>query len=72
MDDRNGFVGSDFELPSYTTFRAFAEIETVDNISVRLDVDNIFDETFFTNSFADVWVQPGAPRRFRVSARYDF
>ena len=72
VDDRNGFVGSDFELPSYTTFRAFAEIEPVDNISVRLDVDNIFDETFFTNSFADVWVQPGAPRRFRVSARYDF
>lgn len=72
VGDRNGFVGSDFELPSYTTFRAFAEIEPIDNVSLRLDVDNIFDETFFTNSFADVWVQPGAPRRFRVSARYDF
>jgi len=72
VGDRNGFVGSDFELPDYTTVRAFAELEPIENISLRLDVDNIFNETFFTNSFADVWVQPGAPRRFRVSAAYTF
>lgn len=72
VGDRNGFVGSDFELPDYTTVRAFAEIEPVENIALRLDVDNIFDETFYANSFANVWVQPGDPRRFRVSARYKF
>ncbi len=72
VGDRNGFVGSDFELPDYTTVRAFAEIEPVENISLRLDVDNIFDETFYTNSFANVWVEPGAPRRFRITAAYNF
>ena len=72
VGERNGFVGSDFTLPDYTTLRAFAEIEPIENVSLRLDVDNIFNETFFTNSFADVWVQPGAPRRFRISARYSF
>jgi len=72
VDDQNGFVGSDFTLPSYTTVRLFGEIEPVENISLRLNVDNLFDETFYTNSFADVWVQPGAPRRFRVSAAYSF
>ena len=72
VSDQNGFVGSDFELPDYTTFRAFARVEPVENISLRLDVDNLFDKTFYTNSFADVWVQPGAPRRFRVSAAYNF
>jgi len=72
VDDQNGFVGSDFTLPDYTTVRVFGEIEPLDNISLRLDVDNLFNETFFTNSFADVWVQPGAPRRFRVSAAYTF
>jgi len=72
VGDRNGFVGSDFELPDYTTVRAFAEFEPIENVSLRLDIDNIFNETFFTNSFADVWVQPGAPRRFRVSAGYSF
>jgi iron complex outermembrane receptor protein len=69
---RNGFVGSDFELPGYTTVRVFGEIEPVENISLRLDVDNLFDETFYTNSFADVWVEPGAPRRFRASIAYRF
>jgi len=72
VGERNGFVGSDFTLPDYTTVRAFVEVEPIDNLALRLDVDNIFDETFFTNSFADVWVQPGNPRRFRVSAKYNF
>ena len=72
VGDRNGFVGTDFELPDYTTVRAFAQVGGIEGVSLRLDVDNIFDETFYTNSFADVWVQPGDPRRFRVTARYGF
>ena len=72
VGERNGFVGSDFTLPDYTTVRVFGEIEPVDGLSVRLDVDNVFDETFYTNSFANVWVQPGTPQRFRLSAAYRF
>ncbi|MEL6955076.1 MAG: TonB-dependent receptor [Pseudomonadota bacterium] len=72
VGERNGFVGSDFTLPDYTTVRLFGEIEPIDNISVRLDVDNLFDETFYTNSFANVWVEPGAPQRFRLTAAYTF
>lgn len=71
-DERNGFVGSDFTLPSYTTVRAFGEIEPRDGLSLRLDIDNLFDETFYTNSFANVWVQPGTPRRWRFTATYAF
>lgn len=72
VGERNGFVGSDFSLPDYTTVRVFGEIEPIDGVSVRLDIDNLFDETFYTNSFADVWVEPGAPRRFRLTAAYAF
>lgn len=72
VGERNGFVGSDFTLPDYTTVRVFGEIEPIENISLRLDVDNLFNETFYTNSFADVWMGPGTPRRFRVSAAYNF
>ena len=71
-DERNGWVAFDFTLPSYTSVRLFGEVEPVDGIILRLDVDNLFDETFYTNSFSDVWVEPGAPRRFRVSASYAF
>ncbi|MEP2735370.1 MAG: TonB-dependent siderophore receptor [Erythrobacter sp.] len=69
---RNGWTGFDFTLPSYTTFRAFAEIELAEGIMLRADVENLTNETFYTNSFADVWVQPGAPRTARATARFSF
>ena len=72
VDERLGQTATDFYLPSYTTVRAFAEIEPVENLSVKVAVDNLFDEEFYTNSFADVWVEPGAPQRFRLSAAYRF
>jgi len=71
-DERAGFTGFDFNLPSYTTARVFGEIRPSERFSVRVDVDNLFDETFYTNSFADVWVQPGAPRQYRLTASYSF
>lgn len=72
VDERLGQTGTDFFLPSYTTVRAFAEIEPVNNLTVRVAVDNLFDKEFYTNSFADVWVEPGAPQRFRLTAAYRF
>lgn len=72
VGERSGELGSDFELPDYTTARVFAEIEPIENIAFRVDIDNLFDETFYTDSFANVWVQPGAPRRVRASVRYAF
>ncbi|BCO19383.1 TonB-dependent receptor [Alteromonas sp. KC3] len=72
VDERLGQTGTDFFLPSYTTVRAFAEIEPVNNLTVRVAVDNLFDKEFYTNSFADVWVEPGAPQRFRLTAAYSF
>ncbi len=72
VGERNGFAGFDFDLPAYTTVRAFAEVEVTDGFVLRGDIDNIFNETFYTNSFADVWVQPGAPTTARVTARFSF
>ncbi|MEL6791357.1 MAG: hypothetical protein AAGL18_13315 [Pseudomonadota bacterium] len=72
VGERNGFVGSDFVLPSYTTVRLFTELEPYKGLSVRFDIDNLFDEVFYTNSFADVWVEPGTPRRLRFTAAYRY
>lgn len=72
VGERNGFFGTDFELPSYTTLRAFALYEVSNALALRAEVDNLLDETYYTNSFADVWVQPGIPRNFRVSATFSF
>ena len=62
----------EFELPDYLTFRAFAEYDVTSSISARIDVDNIFDEEHFLNSFASLWVQPGAPTSVRGSLAYRF
>lgn len=71
-DERQGWTGFDFTLPSYTTARLFGEVELSNGLALRVDVDNVFDEEFYTNSFADVWVGPGMPTRWRLSASYDF
>ena len=71
-DERAGFVTSDFILPDYTTARIFGQLKPTENLTLRFDLDNAFDETFYTNSFADVWIGPGTPRRWRLSAAYSF
>lgn len=71
-DERAGFVTSDFTLPDYTVARFFGQIEPTENLTLRFDLDNAFDETYYTNSFADVWVGPGMPRRWRLTASYSF
>ena len=72
VGERLGQTASDFFLPSYTTVRVFAQVEPVEGLTLRFDLDNVFDEEFYTNSFADVWVEPGAPRRFRFTAAFAF
>jgi iron complex outermembrane receptor protein len=70
VSERNGFFGTDFELPSYTTARIFAHYEINDSLSLRAEVNNLFDEKYYVNSFADVWIQPGAPQNFKVTVNY--
>ncbi|MEM1436415.1 MAG: TonB-dependent receptor, partial [Pseudomonadota bacterium] len=73
VDDRSGEFGDPtFRLPSYTTVRVAASYDFSDALGLRVELNNLFDEEFYTNSFADVWVQPGAPRNFRVSVDYRF
>jgi iron complex outermembrane receptor protein len=69
---RLGYVANNFYLPGYTTARLFGEVAPMKGVSVRLDVDNVFDKVYYANSFADVWVQPGAPRSLRLTASYAF
>ncbi|MCW9018213.1 MAG: TonB-dependent receptor, partial [Kangiellaceae bacterium] len=72
VSERNGFFGTDFELPGFTIARVFANYEIDDSLLMRFEVDNLFDETYYVNSFADVWIQPGKPQSFRISATYSF
>ena len=77
VGERSGQFGDyfgqgDFDLPSYTTLRAFADYQINEQLNVRLDLDNITDDEIYLNSFASLWVQPGAPSSFRLSVGYSF
>jgi iron complex outermembrane receptor protein len=72
VDDRLGETGTSFELPGYAVARVFASYEVNEQLLLRADLDNLFDETYYTNSFSRLWVQPGAPRQARVSALLRF
>jgi iron complex outermembrane receptor protein len=69
---RAGEFTTNFKLPGYTVGRVFAAFEVTKATSLRLDIDNVFDQTYYTNSFSALWVQPGTPRSARVSATFKF
>ena len=72
VGDRLGEVGTQFELPAYALARVFAAYNVTDAVSVRMDVDNLFDKRHYLNSFSQLWLRPGAPRSVRVSASARF
>jgi iron complex outermembrane receptor protein len=67
VGDRSGEAGSDFELPAYHTVDLLAHYKASDNITVGLNLNNIFDEKYFERSYSNYWVNPGEPRNFTVS-----
>lgn len=72
VDERLGQRGSDFYLPSYVTFNLFAQYQLSERWSVKAAVHNAFDRKHFTNSYTQMWVQPGDPRKVLISTAYKF
>ncbi len=72
VDDRLGETATDFLLPSYTLLRAFVDWAPTPMLKLRAEIDNLTDATYYTNSFSQLWVQPGTPQRVRLSAEVNF
>jgi iron complex outermembrane receptor protein len=73
VGERSGEFGDPtFKLPEYTTIRIASNYKITDSFTLRAEVNNLFDEEHYTNSFSDTWVQPGTPRNFRLTASYNF
>jgi iron complex outermembrane receptor protein len=72
VGDRLGETASTFELPSYTTLRVFGDYEVSEAVEIAVEINNVTDEEFYTNSFHRLWVAPGAPRNATVTLRYAF
>jgi iron complex outermembrane receptor protein len=69
---RLGETATRFELASYTPVRLFANWQVTGNVEVFGQIHNLFNETYYTNSFARLWVQPGTPRTATGGVRVRF
>jgi iron complex outermembrane receptor protein len=69
---RLGETATQFFLPAYTLARLFVRADITERIELFAEVSNLFNATYCTNSFAQLWVQPGQPRAATASVRYKF
>jgi iron complex outermembrane recepter protein len=51
-----------FELPAYTTAKLVAHWQIDAMRRLTLDVDNVFDRTYYSSSYSRLWVTPGNAR----------
>jgi iron complex outermembrane recepter protein len=72
VSERIGETATTFTLPDYTLVRVFANWAINDQVELFTTITNLFDETYYTNSFARLWVQPGTPRTATLGARVRF
>lgn len=69
---RLGETATNFMLPAHTLARLFARLEVGKQMEIFAEVTNLFDATYYTNSFAQLWVQPGQPRAATLAVRFNF
>jgi iron complex outermembrane receptor protein len=62
----------EFELPDYTIAKLVAYWQVSPRLRFTLDVDNVFDRTYYTQSFQSTWVAPGAPRTVMAGVQAKF
>ncbi|WP_431483567.1 TonB-dependent siderophore receptor [Pseudomonas solani] len=65
--DRSGQAGSQFELPAYSTLDLLAHYKASDDLSIGLNLNNVFDRKYYERSYNNVWVLPGDPRNLTLS-----
>lgn len=61
-----------FELPAYTVARIVAYWRLSPTLRLTLDIDNLFDRTYYVSSYQRTWVTPGAPRTVMLGMQAKF
>ncbi|MFT4089958.1 MAG: TonB-dependent receptor [Asticcacaulis sp.] len=74
VSETGGIMKDSIRLPEYTLARV-AGFVRVNNLTFTANIDNLFDERYFTPSaevYKEVAVMPGLPRTFRINVGYRF
>jgi len=69
---RSGDAQNSFSLPAYTLADLLAYWQYSKTVRVSLNVNNLFDRTYYPNSYSSVWVTPGAGRTVRLGLRLSY
>lgn len=77
IGEREGAVApvvaaDDFKLPAYTTVKLVGSYAIGKAWKFSLDIDNVFDKTFYSSSYSQMWVFPGNGRKVTLSGQYKF
>lgn len=67
VGDRSGEACTQFELPAYRTVDLLAHYKATENVTVGLNLNNLFDEKYYERSYSNYWINPGEPRNLTVS-----
>jgi iron complex outermembrane recepter protein len=66
---RSGETGTSFTLPAHRLVRVFGHVGVTRHLDLFGAVTNLFNVQWYANSYAPVWVQPGAPRTATIGLR---
>jgi len=69
---RPGGVNNDFYLPAYTTFDLLGRWQVNQDLSFNVNLDNVFNRTYYERSVSRSWVVPGEPRNLTVGLSFKF
>ncbi|MFT3717599.1 TonB-dependent receptor [Pseudorhodoferax sp.] len=65
-------AASNVALAGYTRFDAAVFFQVDKNLSLQLNVENLFDKAYYANAHSNTNITPGSPRAFRVALNAAF
>ncbi|MBH3430136.1 TonB-dependent siderophore receptor [Pseudomonas alkylphenolica] len=67
VGERSGQAGSSFRLPGYSTVDLLGHYRVSEQVTLGLNLNNLFDRTYYERGYNAVWNMPGEPRNLMVS-----
>lgn len=71
VGDRSGNTADTYTLPAYTTAKLVSYWQISKKVRLSLDVHNLFDRNYYTASWSNLYVIPGAERSIVTRLKID-
>ncbi|MCU1731840.1 MULTISPECIES: TonB-dependent siderophore receptor [unclassified Pseudomonas] len=67
VGERSGQAGSSFRLPAYSTVDLLAHYKASEQLTLGLNLNNLFDRKYYERGYNAAWNMPGDPRNLSLS-----